>query len=169
MARLIDDLLAYSRIERRALSPQPLVLDALVNEVIEECTGELTSRNVQLELEVPPLPLSADAEALMLVVRHLVGNAIKFTRAVPQARIEIKAKVVDRHVEICVHDNGIGFDMQYHDQIFKLFHRLHRDVEYQGTGIGLALVRKALERMGGRVRAHSTPGQGATFIVDLPC
>ena len=78
------------------------------------------------------------------------------------------AKADEDRARIVLQDNGIGFDMQYHEQIFKLFHRLHRDDQYHGTGIGLALVRKALERMNGHVRAESKEGEGATFIVELP-
>lgn len=165
MAALLGDLLAYSRIERRALVPQALDLRALIASVVAECSRE--AQDAEIQVDVPELRLNADAEALTLVLRNLIQNAFKFTRTVRPRRISIVARANDARVHIVVRDNGIGFDMQYHDQIFKLFHRLHRDGEYEGTGIGLALVRKALERLGGRVRAEGAVGEGAMFIVEL--
>jgi signal transduction histidine kinase len=167
MATLIEDLLAYSRTERRPLSIEPLALDEAVAEVVAEYDGS-PHRNYELRVEVPPVRVLADREALILVLRNLIGNAVKFSAPVPSPRIEIRAAVLANAVSIEVRDNGIGFDMQYREQIFKLFHRLHRDDQYEGTGIGLALVRKALERMHGRVRAESKEGEGATFVVELP-
>ena len=165
MAALLEDLLAYSRIERRALVQQEVELGSIVASVIADCSRD--TPEAELSIDVPTLQLNVDVEALTLVLRNLVQNAFKFTRSRRPPRIAIVARVRDDRVQILVRDNGIGFDMQYHDQIFKLFHRLHRDGEFQGTGIGLALVRKALERLGGNVRAESTLGEGATFIVDL--
>ena len=168
MARLIDDLLAYSRIERRAFAHDAVILDELVKGVVAESASELEVRDIAIHVDVPSLTVNVDAEALALVLTQLLQNAIKFTRSARPARIDITARRREDRVELRVRDNGIGFDMQYHDQIFKLFHRLHRDDEYQGTGIGLALVRKALERMHGRVRAESAVHDGAVFIVELP-
>jgi signal transduction histidine kinase len=168
MAALIDDLLAYSRNERRTLSSQSISLDALVASIVAECSTEMQVRDVRLDLDVPPIDMNVDVEALTLVVRNLFHNALKFTRRAQPTRISIVARLDGDRVKLRIVDNGIGFDMQYHEQIFKLFHRLHRDDEYQGTGIGLALVRKALERMNGRVHAVSKPGEGATFAIELP-
>jgi signal transduction histidine kinase len=167
MAALIDDLLAYSRIERRALVEQSIDLKQLIDAVAGEYTVEINTRGVELTQDVPSITLSADPEGVALIVRNLLQNALKFTRTAPAPRIDIIARTLSSHIEVVVRDNGIGFDMQYHDQIFRLFHRLHRDDQYAGTGIGLALVSKALERMRGSVRAESKEGQGATFIVRL--
>jgi signal transduction histidine kinase len=167
MAALIDDLLAYSRIERRALLTRQLDLSRVVAEVIEECAQEIQMRSIRLTVEVPSIQLQGDPEGLALIIRNLVQNALKFSRGATPA-VHIVAFATEQQVTLSVRDDGIGFDMQYHDQIFKLFHRLHREDEYQGTGIGLALVRKALERMNGNVRAQSKIGEGATFIVELP-
>jgi signal transduction histidine kinase len=167
MAALIDDLLAYSRIERRALHKQKLDLKTLIADVVGECSHEIQARGIELVIDVPTIELHGDPEALALIVRNLLQNALKFSRDA-RPSIHIAAVATERRVTLSVRDNGIGFDMQYHDQIFKLFHRLHREDEYQGTGIGLALVRKALERMNGSVRAQSEEGGGATFIVELP-
>ncbi|HVF16812.1 MAG TPA: ATP-binding protein, partial [Steroidobacteraceae bacterium] len=164
MAALIDDLLAYSRIERRALLQQKLDLKRLVADVIDECRQEIQARGIDVVVDVPAIELQGDPEGVALIIRNLVQNAVKFSRdALPS--IHILAFAAERRVTVSIRDNGIGFDMQYHDQIFKLFHRLHREDEYQGTGIGLALVRKALERMNGSVRAQSKEGEGTTFIV----
>jgi signal transduction histidine kinase len=168
MAALINDLLAYSRIERRALVEQTIDLRQLIDAVVAEHAEEIRDRGVDLIIDVPPLQLTADQEGLALVIRNVLQNALKFTRDVRPARIEISARSVPPGVELVVRDNGIGFDMQYHEQIFRLFHRLHRDDQYPGTGIGLALVRKALERMRGRVSAMSKEGEGSVFTIELP-
>jgi signal transduction histidine kinase len=166
MTTLIEDLLAYLRVERRTLCLQPVRLDELIEQELVDCG--LRTSTVELHVDVPPIELEADAEALAMVVRNLLQNALKFTRTQRMARISVEAREQDGRVCIVVRDNGIGFDMQYHDQIFKLFHRLHREEQYRGNGVGLALVRKALERMHGSVRAESREGEGATFFVELP-
>ena len=120
-------------------------------------------------VEVDFLPLRLRGHSgLALALRNLVENALKYTRQSEQARIAIVGRRKEGHVLLSVTDNGIGFDMQYHDHIFKLFQRLHRDDQYPGTGIGLALVRKAIERLGGRVWAQSELGKGSTFTIELP-
>jgi signal transduction histidine kinase len=167
MAALIEDLLAYSRIERRALSLEPIALDELLAGVCAQYE-RLREKNIELRVEAAPVCVLADREALALVLHNLIGNAIKFSASVPSPRIEILTVPRAARLSIVVRDNGIGFDMQYREQIFKLFHRLHRDDHYEGTGIGLALVYKALERMGGSVHAESKEGEGATFVVELP-
>ena len=115
------------------------------------------------------MTLRVDAEGLLLALRNLFENALKYTRERQHAQRFSARRRNDAGVLLSVADNGIGFDMEYHDHIFKIFQRLHRDDQYPGTGIGLALVRKAVERMGGRVWAESKPGEGATFNVELPC
>jgi signal transduction histidine kinase len=123
---------------------------------------------VTVEQHVPPIAIHADREGLTLVLRNLLENAVKFSRKEIEARIELGAREEGARVLLWVRDNGIGFDMKYHDRIFDIFQRLHRAENYPGTGIGLALVKKAVQRMGGRVWAESTPGNGATFYLDLP-
>lgn len=168
MASLIDDLLAYSRIERRALTTQTIDLHLLITNVVEQSSQEIQSRGIALRMTVPALQVRADVEGLQLVIRNILENAIKFTQGVAAPTLDISARENGDDVEIVIRDNGIGFDMQYHEQIFKLFHRLHRDDQFQGTGIGLALVRKALERMRGSIRAESSEGKGAAFHVTIP-
>ena len=168
MATLIDDLLAYSHIDRRGLQSSVVALPELVDSVLLQYADEVHRRHVQLSVEVEPIRLRVDAEGLLLALRNLFENALKYTRDRQQSHIRVHARRNDLGVVLSVADNGIGFEMEYHDHIFKIFQRLHRDDQYPGTGIGLALVRKAVERIGGKVWAQSRPGEGATFNIQLP-
>jgi signal transduction histidine kinase len=105
---------------------------------------------------------------MSVVLRNLVGNALKFSRESHPSAIEIGARTDAGRRILWVRDNGVGFDMQYHDRMFGIFQRLHRAEDYPGTGVGLALVAKAVQRMGGRVWAESTLGVGATFYLEFP-
>lgn len=168
MAALIDDLLEYSHIERRALSVSRVDLAAAIGSILTQCADDIQRRSVEVRLEVEPMQLLVDAEGLMLGLRNLIENALKYSRGVAAPSLRIRAQRSGSNALLEIADNGIGFDMAHHDQIFKIFQRLHRDDEYPGTGIGLALVRKAVERMQGRVWAQSEPGRGARFFVELP-
>src|SRR5690606_17971871 len=158
---------AYSHIDRRGLRPRAVDLPALIESVVAPYAEEIQRRGVVVQLSVEPLVVEVDAEGLALALRNLFENALKYTREQPQPHIEIAVRRSGSDVRISCADNGIGFDMEFHDHIFKIFQRLHRDDRYPGTGIGLALVRKAVERLGGRVWAHSAVGQGATFYIKL--
>jgi signal transduction histidine kinase len=105
---------------------------------------------------------------LQVVLRNVLSNAVKFTARIADAHIAIGARVEADRVLCWVRDNGIGFDMRFHDRIFELFQRLERAEDYSGTGVGLALVRKAMARMGGQVWAESSPGAGSCFYLALP-
>jgi signal transduction histidine kinase len=168
MATLIDDLLAYSHIDRRGLQSSVVALPELVDSVVMQYADEVQRRHVELSIQVESLKLRIDAEGLLLALRNLFENALKYTRERNHAHIQVIARRNEMGIVLSVADNGIGFEMEYHDHIFKIFQRLHRDDQYPGTGIGLALVRKAVERVGGRVWAQSSPGQGATFNIQLP-
>lgn len=169
MHSLIDDLLAYSRIERQHLTFDELEIEAVVQLALKERRGELAAREVELKLALPRrLSAKADLDGLLIVLRNLIENAIKFTRDARPPRIEIGGREHPHTVELWVRDNGIGFDMKFQERIFEIFQRLQRAEEYPGTGVGLALVRRALARMGGRVWCESSPGCGATFFVELP-
>jgi signal transduction histidine kinase len=123
---------------------------------------------VSVTLEAPATPVLADPDGLAVVLRNLLDNALKFSAQAQPPRITIGGREEGNEVIVWVQDNGVGFDMKYHDRIFDIFQRLHRQEDYPGTGIGLALVKKAVQRMGGRVWAESAPGQGATFYLALP-
>jgi len=168
MATLIDDLLAYSHIDRRGLQSSVVSLPELIDSVLLQYSDEVQRRHVQLSVQVEMIRLRVDADGLLLALRNLFENALKYTRERQHPHIRVQAKRNDLGVMLSVADNGIGFEMEYHDHIFKIFQRLHRDDQYPGTGIGLALVRKAVERIGGRVWAESLPGEGATFNIQLP-
>ena len=168
MATLIDDLLAYSHIDRRGLQSSVVSLPELVDSVLLQYADEVQRRHVDLSVQVESLRLRIDAEGLLLALRNLFENALKYTRERQHPHIQVRAQRNDLGVVLSVADNGIGFEMEYHDHIFKIFQRLHRDDQYPGTGIGLALVRKAVERVGGRVWAQGRPGEGATFNIQLP-
>ncbi|MFM2052263.1 MAG: hypothetical protein RL456_300 [Pseudomonadota bacterium] len=173
MSQLIDDLLAYSRVERLRPSLVRLPLAPLVHEVLAERAPDLAAPDFELTVAVDGAEVIGERRGLLLVLRNLVDNAIKFTAGRQPRRIAIEAGSVEsdaeghRRRDLRVRDNGIGFDMQFHDRIFDIFQRLHRAEDYAGTGIGLAIVRKATERMHGQVRAESRPGEGACFVVTL--
>lgn len=168
MSALIDDLLSYAHIERRDLHASQLHVRLLIDSLLEEFDDEIRPCGVELTVDVEDVVVFLDAEGLMLVLRNLLENALKYSCEVEAPAIAIRVARTVNGMLLSVGDNGIGFDMQFHDRIFKVFQRLHRDDTYPGTGIGLALVRKAVERIGGRVWAQSKPGEGATFFVELP-
>ncbi len=168
MAQLIDDLLAYSRLERRSFTVTPINLPTLIESLVTERADELRARNVNVVVDISCPSISADAAGLVQALRNLLDNALKFTREVPAPCIQLGARKTENACILWVRDNGIGFDIRYHDRIFKIFQRLHHVEEYPGTGIGLAIVHKAIQRMGGRVWAESAPGAGATFYMEIP-
>lgn len=168
MATLIDDLLSYSHIDRRGMQESVVSVPSLVDQVLNPYQDEIQRRGIVMTVVVEPMTVRVDASGLSLALRNLVENALKYTRDTQAPRISVVCRRKDAGVLLAVTDNGIGFEMQYHDHIFKLFQRLHRDDQYPGTGIGLALVRKAIERLGGRVFAHSKLGEGSTFTIELP-
>ena len=168
MNQLIDDLLAYSRLERREIKPNRIELAPIVSAVVEEKRRVLTAPPIEFVVNVNGATVLADASGLQQSLRNYLDNAIKFTSRAKEPRIEIGLNDGERTCMLWVRDNGIGFDMQHHDRIFDIFQRLNVADEYPGTGIGLAIVRKAMERMGGRAWAESTPGKGATFYLEIP-
>ena len=168
MNQLIDDLLAYSRLERRELKPDRIQLAPIINSLVEEKKRETVEHPIDFDVDVNGATVLADASGLAQSVRNYLDNAIKFTGKVAEPRIEVGAKDSGEHCLLWVRDNGIGFDMKYHDRIFDIFQRLNVAEDYPGTGIGLAIVRKAMERMGGRAWAKSEPGHGATFYLEIP-
>lgn len=168
MRDLIDDLLEYSRLERREFKSDHFELRPLVTTVVEQKKRELTDNSIDFVVNVNGGQVVADSNGLTQSLRNYLDNAVKFTGHVSQPRIEIGSKETIKNFVVWVRDNGVGFDMKYHDRIFNIFQRLNPNEEYPGTGIGLAIVRKAMERMGGRAWAESQPGEGATFYLELP-
>jgi light-regulated signal transduction histidine kinase (bacteriophytochrome) len=135
---------------------------------VEERTADIEAAQGELHLLLPPITLHTDRKGLVLVLRNLLDNALKFHKPGVAPVIEIGGKTEPGRVLLWVRDNGIGFDMRFHEQIFEIFQRLQRIDEYSGTGIGLAIVHKVVERMNGRVWTESALGAGATFYLELP-
>lgn len=167
MALLIDGLLAYSQLEHRQLRITALDCRALIDRELESMQAMIRAADAELVVTVPPTKVLVDEEGLRIVIRNLIDNALKFASPERKPRIEIGAEIEAQQLVLSIRDNGIGFDPQYRERIFEIFHRLHSS-GYGGTGIGLALVRKAVQRMQGRIWAHSQLGAGATFYVSLP-
>jgi PAS domain S-box-containing protein len=167
MGVLIDDLLQFSRTGRAELVIGPVDMRQTLEEALAPLRRETDGRDV--EWSIGDLPqVVADRALLRQVWANLVGNAIKYTRASSPARIEIGATGVNGESVFFVRDNGVGFDMQYVHKLFGVFQRLHSDSEFEGSGIGLANVKRIVTRLGGSVWADAEPGRGATFYFSLP-
>lgn len=168
MAQLIDELLEYSRLERSQVKLVRIEIQPFVKSMVERKKREASERKIDFVVNINGGEVLADTSGLTQALRNYLDNAVKFTRKQEQAKIEIGADEATDSYVLWVRDNGIGFDMKYHDQIFGIFQRLNPSADYPGTGIGLAIVRKAMERMGGRAWATSEPGRGATFFLEIP-
>jgi signal transduction histidine kinase len=167
MADLVEDLLALSRIDRQLPQPQRIFLASLVQEALAEVLPEAGSREIQWQIH--PLP-EAEVDAILFrqVLVNLFSNAIKFTRNQARPLIEIGSVEKNGETVVFVRDNGAGFDLRYADKLFGVFQRLHRQDEFEGTGIGLATVQRIIHKHGCRVWAESQPEQGATFYFTVP-
>ena len=166
MSTLIDALLAFSRLGRTEMHLQPTDMNALVIQVCDSLMQEVHERQIEWIIHNLPATL-ADPALLRQVWVNLLGNAVKYTSRCPRARIEVGCQADQDPMVYYVVDNGAGFDMRYADKLFGVFQRLHRQDEYEGTGIGLANVARIINRHGGRVWAESAPGAGATFYFTL--
>lgn len=169
MGRLIDDLLSFSRLSRQGLVMNPISIAELVQEVRDELARDQSDRTV--EWDIADLPTcQGDRTTIKLVLANLLGNALKYTRPRNIAQIQIGWMADEQQSKVCrifVKDNGVGFDMRYADKLFTVFQRLHRAEEFEGTGVGLAIVQRIVHRHGGRVWADGQPGEGATFWFTL--
>jgi PAS domain S-box-containing protein len=166
MGQLIDDLLEYSRLGRKSLSSAAIDMNRLVEEVLGELqmSGERPSR-----LEIGALPLAyGDAVLVQQAWANLLGNAVKFSSKREQPVIKVSGHENGAESVYCVKDNGAGFDMKYYDKLFGVFQRLHREEEFEGTGVGLAIVQRVVSRHGGRVWAEGKVDEGAAIYFSLP-
>jgi light-regulated signal transduction histidine kinase (bacteriophytochrome) len=171
MQTLINDLLELTRVTSKARPFTMIDLNQTVREVLSDMETRIQECGATVDLD--PLPvLEADSTQMRQLFQNLISNALKFRRRDVKPHIKIKARImVPSTRDLCrilVEDNGIGFDNQYKDQIFKVFERLHGREEYQGTGIGLAICRKVVERHGGTITAEGKPGNGCVFSITLP-
>jgi light-regulated signal transduction histidine kinase (bacteriophytochrome) len=168
MGQLIDDLLVFSRMGRQEMLHDAVNLNHLIASVLHDLRHDLQDRTISWTIAQLP-EVTGDAAMLRQVFANLVGNAIKFTGTRPQATIEIGSRQTSREEAVVfVRDNGVGFDMRYANKLFGVFQRLHRADEFEGTGIGLANVRRIIHRHGGKTWAEGTLGEGAVFYVSLP-
>lgn len=166
MSALVEDLLRLSRLGRQALNKQPVSSMDLARRVIEELRAAQAERKV--EFRVGNLPMcQADPGLLRQVYFNLLSNALKYTRKRDRAIIEVGSRHENSELLYFVKDNGVGFDMQYAGKLFGVFQRLHREEDYEGTGAGLAIVQRIIQRHGGRIGASAYEGKGAEFFFTL--
>lgn len=167
MGQLVDDLLGFSRLSRHPLTRRAIRPADIARQVVDELKGELEGRSIKIT--VANLPASrGDAALVRQVLANLISNAVKFTRMAEAATVEVGyQQSEDGLVTYFVRDNGIGFDMRYAHKLFGVFQRLHRPDDFEGTGVGLAIVHRIVVRHGGRVWAEASPGCGATFYFTL--
>ena len=166
MGQLIDDLLNLARIGRKELKRKKLQMGSLVKEVMAELPAEAQERNIEWRIE--PLPeMNCDPGLVKIVFANLLANAVKFTRKQAAAVIEVGTRTTDGQLTIFVRDNGVGFDPRYADKLFGVFQRLHRQEDFEGTGIGLVTVQRIIRRHGGEIWAESQVNAGTTFFFTL--
>ena len=167
MGQLIDDLLAFSRMGRMEMQHEVVDLHGLVQSTWEWLDQQTAGRDIVLKVDDLPY-VKGDESMLRQVFMNLLGNAVKYSRTRPHAVVTVGTSGDDDgRAVIVVRDNGVGFDMQFADKLFGVFQRLHRAEEFEGTGIGLANVRRIISRHGGRTWAEGKPGEGASFYITL--
>ena len=167
MQRLIEDLLAYSRVATGGRPFTPVTLNQVLQTVLSDLEPRIKEENATIQLGDLPTIIGDDIQLAQLF-QNLISNGIKFHKEGVSPIIDIQSRLEGESCVIEVTDNGIGFDEKYIDRIFNMFQRLHSRINYEGTGVGLAVCRRIVERHGGKISATSQPGEGATFIVHLP-
>jgi signal transduction histidine kinase len=168
MDQMIQELLAYSRLTLMAVESEPVPLDRAVNDGIAQVSWELESRKARLNVRKSNHQVTGNYAILVQVVANLVSNAVKFVAEGTTPEISIYDEEQDGAVRLWIVDNGIGIAKEHQDRIFRIFERLHSREMYPGTGIGLAIVNKAISRMNGQMGLESELGQGSRFWIELP-
>jgi len=166
MGQLVDDLLNLSRVGRKELSLQVTGLNSVVEEVLASLRPEMEGREIEWKIGKLPF-VEADPSLLKQVFANLLANAVKYTRPRDHAVIEVGSLALNGESSVFVRDNGVGFSMKYADKLFGIFQRLHRQEDFEGTGIGLATVQRIIHKHGGRVWAEAEMDKGATFYFTL--
>lgn len=167
MGKLIEDLLRFSRLSRQPMKSSEIDMVSITNSVTSEIVSEMTNHEIDIRIGQLPPALGDDALIRQVVV-NLISNAIKFTNPKDKALIEIGGSAILAENVYYVKDNGVGFDQRFSDKLFGIFQRLHEQAQFDGTGVGLAIVQRIIQRHGGRVWAESKLGEGATFYFTLP-
>jgi PAS domain S-box-containing protein len=167
MAKLIDDLLDFSRVGRKEVAKSVVNTESIVKSVVSELMSQEEGREVRMQIS-PLDPCDADPNLLRQVWVNLISNALKYTRKTSHAEVEISSRKTPSEVVYSIRDNGTGFDMAYAHKLFGVFQRLHRQQEFEGTGVGLAIVHRIVTRHGGRVWAEGEVNKGAIFHFSLP-
>lgn len=168
MNRLIEDLLSYSRLAREDLHPHRIACEQAVDEVLRAMADEIREKNAEVRVERPMPAVLAHGRTLVQALTNLVGNALKFVTPGETPKLRIRAEAAGPVARLWVEDQGIGIPADQLDRIFRVFERGHPQDKYPGTGVGLAIVRRGIERLGGRVGVESEPGRGSRFWVELP-
>ncbi len=168
LSGLIDDLLRYARLEQQALMRSSVPLKPLIESVLRDQARAIETTGCRVTLDCPDVTLQGDAAGLRQVLLNLIANALKFSRQAHPPELRLGARSTGMETVVWVKDNGIGFEQKDADKIFGLFERLHGPDRYEGTGVGLAIVKLIMEKQGGRVWAESDPGKGAAFYLALP-
>ncbi len=167
MGELIDDLLNFSRTGRKEIEKSAVNMNALVANIKQELMVHEKSRNIQFTVN-PLMDIDADNSMMRQVWVNLISNALKYSRKQVEATIEIGCRPEKNHILYYIRDNGVGFDMKYADKLFGVFQRLHKIEEFEGTGVGLALVHRIISRHGGKIWAEANVNKGATFFFFIP-
>jgi light-regulated signal transduction histidine kinase (bacteriophytochrome) len=166
MGQLIDDLLSFSKIGKKELVYTQINMNQLVENVLQDLKNSLPQ--FATKITVKPLnTISGDYNLISLVLTNLISNAIKYSSAKQNPEIEIGVENENNSIVFYVKDNGAGFDMKYYDKLFGVFQRLHADNEFEGTGVGLALVKRIISRHSGKIWANAKLNEGATFYFSL--
>ncbi|MBI9041939.1 PAS domain S-box protein [Lutibacter sp.] len=168
MNNLIEDLLEYSRLERATLRTETIHIKDFIQKLKTQFEAQISAAKFTVIIHCPDIKITTDSKGLTIALRNLLDNAIKFSRKNKKPIVEISLVNKTKFIIISVKDNGIGFDMQYKERIFDIFQQLNLPEEFPGTGIGLAMVYKSIEKMGGKVWAESSPRKGATFYLEIP-
>lgn len=166
MDQLVNDVLAFSRASRVELKLEPVQIEQLLQRIIQDLPA-LQAPKAQIFVESPLLPVRADTASLTQCLTNLLSNAVKFVAPGVTPQVRIYTQAIQDRVRLWIADNGIGIPAQSREKIFEVFQRLHSQQEYEGTGVGLAIVAKAVERMGGRTGVESEVGHGSHFWVEL--
>ena len=167
MGLLIDDLLAFSQLGRKELSKTTTSMDSLVKDIWKDLYKPEENRNVTFNIK--PLPDAyIEKSTIQQVWINLISNALKYTKNVKETVIEISWEEKNGEIIYSIADNGSGFDMEYYDKLFGVFQRLHSQEEFEGTGVGLAIVERIIQKHGGKIWAESKINEGATFYFSIP-